>query len=379
MNAKPLFTPSGFNEKFYGTAELSFANYIQQTREMLIKARIDLNTSNAQKIIDANCPSEWKPQKKSDHPIKKGILLIHGLNDSTFITQDLGKYFCSQGMLARNILLPGHGTLPGDMLNIRYQEWLKAVDYGINSLAKEVDQIFIVGLSLGGVLAVHTALSDPRISGVLLVAPALKIKGQWLLPLLIRLWQMTYVCSSRKNWYVYRDFQYDYAKYESFCCNAVLQIHALIQALNQLLQKTALTVPVFLATSTTDEVIDSQHSLSFFNTLSNRKNRLLWYESEQTMPAYPNITHRTSVYPNERILNFSHYCLPISPDNPHYGQSGDYQDFLRYPNNQPPDNRARFLGAVHPAHLKKHVIQRLSYNPDFDYMAQMMMAFIDSV
>ena len=33
------------------------------------------------------------------------------------------------------------------------------------------------------------------------------------------------------------------------------------------------------------------------------------------------------IEPDENILNFSHACIPVSPDNSHYGRNGDYKDF----------------------------------------------------
>ena len=69
-------------------------------------------------------------------------------------------------------------------------------------------------------------------------------------------------------------------------------------------------------------------------------------------------------------------CLPISPDNPHYGINGDYQDFLHYPHAEPPPGKEIVLGACSKENLDRWVIQRLRYNPDFEGMMEKLLGFL---
>ncbi|MGI9500774.1 MAG: hypothetical protein ACR2P3_12090, partial [Geminicoccaceae bacterium] len=49
----------------------------------------------------------------ADANYDRGILLIHGLNDTPFSMWDLGSRFAKACYLVRGVLLPGHGTVPG--------------------------------------------------------------------------------------------------------------------------------------------------------------------------------------------------------------------------------------------------------------------------
>src|SRR6185295_19892936 len=87
---------------------ISFKESREQCKNLIAHYRLDL-TQDSQKIIDANAPFELHPQTKPRY----GALLIHGLLESPFHMQDIGKHLCTQGLLVRSLLLPGHGIVPG--------------------------------------------------------------------------------------------------------------------------------------------------------------------------------------------------------------------------------------------------------------------------
>lgn len=368
-----LFYPSGLNNSFQFEMDLAFSDYIQKTREMITQARADIALTQDTKILDANAPFEWRPMKKT----KRGLLLIHGLYDSPCMVRDLGNYFSSQGFLVRSILLPGHGTVPGDLLNVHYSEWLKAVDYGVETLAHEVEQISIVGFSLGGVLALNKALRDSRIYRIILISPALTLKNQGLISLLLH-WQrfVSFLFPKTTPWYQKSSIQSDYAKYESFPYNAVKQIHQLICKTRQLARKHKLSIPIFIAVSEDDEVISAKDCLKFFTASHHSSSQLLWYTHMYQTMQDPRITIKSSAFPEQRILDFSHICLPIAPNNLHYGRRGDYQHPLKYPKNKLSPTQKIFSGALSHENLEAHIMKRLTYNPDFWEMAIMMGKFL---
>ena len=73
------------------------------------------------------------------------------------------------------LLLPGHGTRIEDMQRTNGKEWTAAVEHAYEELSRECNRVFLVGLSLGAVLACHLALRrshDPKLGGLILLAPA---------------------------------------------------------------------------------------------------------------------------------------------------------------------------------------------------------------
>ena len=139
--------------------DLHFTDYIHLTKKTIAEHRVDLHQYR-ELIIEANSPFELRPTNpivstQTPTKMKYGALLIHGLLDSPFIMKDAGLHLQSQGLLVRSILLPGHGTVPGSLLNVKYEDWLQAVRYGIASLAKDVEHIFLVGFSTGASLSIY--------------------------------------------------------------------------------------------------------------------------------------------------------------------------------------------------------------------------------
>ena len=116
--------------------------------------------------------------------------------------------------------------------------------------------------------------------------------------------------------------------------------------------------------------------------------RLIWYT---TAPARSTdcrfVTERSSAAPPD-VLDLSHVGLPIAPDNPRYGASGAYRDCVHYywedlPNwlicadvTKTPANTDLRYGEITTANLQRHVMRRLTYNPDFAAMVDAMLAFL---
>ena len=103
---------------------------------------------------------------------RKAVLIIHGFAGGTYDEEDL--LFYLQPMLefdVYNFTLPGHMTnLSADVV---YQDWIKSVDERINKLASMgYSKIYLVGHSMGGILASIGAVNHDIVKKVVLVAPA---------------------------------------------------------------------------------------------------------------------------------------------------------------------------------------------------------------
>ena len=129
--AQGAYEPSGLNSTFSFSKDTPFSDYLAATRKMIEKARVDLTEENKAWVVDANMPFELAPSKG---PVTNGILLIHGLGDSPYQMQGLARHLAGQGFLVRTILLPGHGTVPADLMEVTWESWMAAAEYGLNGL-----------------------------------------------------------------------------------------------------------------------------------------------------------------------------------------------------------------------------------------------------
>src|SRR5947209_13160713 len=83
-------------------------------------------------------------------------LLLHGLTGSPAEVRPVGEALARAGFRAVAPLLPGHGTKPEDLDTVTPGELLDAARGALLSLAG-ARRLFICGLSMGALLAVHLA------------------------------------------------------------------------------------------------------------------------------------------------------------------------------------------------------------------------------
>jgi len=106
-----------------------------------------------------------------------GVLLCHGFTGTPQSLRPWGEYLADRGYSVRIPLLPGHGTTWQAMNQTRWEDWYAAVDEAFRELHEASERVVVCGLSMGGALALQLAQGHgPRISGLVLVNPAVKLE-----------------------------------------------------------------------------------------------------------------------------------------------------------------------------------------------------------
>lgn len=378
--------PSGLNT-YFNDDQLTFSEYIEKSINMIGKTRTAANTSELVKIIDGNAPFELKPPAScaAGHgkPYRRGILLTHGLTDSPYFMRSLGAFFQENCFRVLSILLPGHGTQPGDLLDIDWQEWVKAEAFGTDKLAEEVDEVYLAGFSTGGALSVYQSQHDERIRGLFLFSPALKVTSLAAIANIHKVY--SWALPSAKWLDIMPDK--DIYKYESFPKNAAAQIYKLTVAVNSQLQKHPVSIPVFAAASQDDTTVNTTATIEFMARTLNPSSKLVLYTTNtknlpQGIPS-SKVTLVNSVVPEQKILSSAHTAIVLPPEDPHYGIAGDYANCNHYYpdemekynacNNNPKED---FQGELTQTNLKVGTLRRLMYNPNFEGLKLSMIKFI---
>lgn len=350
------------------THDMLFSEYIAIMRKRIIETRLDLGSPNAAEIIDANCPFEWQPNISNP---KNGVLLVHGLYDSPFTLRDLGQHFLSQDYLVRSILLPGHGTVPGDLLNVGHHDWLDTVQYGIERLATKVDNVILCAFSLGTALCILRAHTAKNIRAMVLIAPALKTKRRF--SHITRIHRLFTWISEKAKWYQISEHGF-HAKYHSHPYHAGR--HTII-AMNKASRATPI-LPCFATVSEDDETVDAKFALNYFQQLPHPQNKMVYYAKENPNADDPRVEWRSSIFPRDNIIDFSHPSLPIAPNNEFFGRDGKWLDFSHYRSEEHKSSNDIRLGAINSLNLSHYTMQRLSYNPDFENLMKSIDEFLDT-
>lgn len=236
---------------------MSFKHYQQQTEQRIRRLRRDLDNDNAEWIVTANTPFELQPD---DQAPQKGMLLLHGLFDSPFKMRDLGKFYQQQGFLVRAILLDGHGTIPEQLDEIEYSQWLDNVTTAVHSLQKVVTDVYITGFSTGGLLALHHCLTNQNIKAIVTLCPALKLHA--VAALGTQILTLTKRVIERDYWNI-DPLDIDPVKYTEFPMNAPYQVNTLAKKFSALNKDFPLKTPLFIAMSEDDETVSQQPLSSF--------------------------------------------------------------------------------------------------------------------
>ncbi|MDQ0338422.1 carboxylesterase [Caldalkalibacillus uzonensis] len=101
-----------------------------------------------------------------------GVLLLHGFTGTTLELEPLGRHLHAEGWTVHAPLLKGHGLTPEEMGCTTWVDWFVSAKEGYRRLLEEgCAHIVVVGLSMGGLLAIKVAQHEPVVGIVTLCAP----------------------------------------------------------------------------------------------------------------------------------------------------------------------------------------------------------------
>lgn len=106
-----------------------------------------------------------------------GCLLIHGFTSTPAELRELGEHLHDAGYTVLGARLSGHGTTVEDLEKTKYTDWIHSVQEAYAQLAKTCSQIYVIGHSMGGVLALHLA-ENYSVQKIVTLAPALVTKDR---------------------------------------------------------------------------------------------------------------------------------------------------------------------------------------------------------
>ena len=222
---------------------------------------------------------------------KAGILLLHGMSDSPYSLRHLGQRLNADGAHVVGMRMPGHGTAPVGLVELRWQDMSAAVRLAMDHLSERLGDkpLYIVGYSTGAALAVHYTLETlrdealPRVDRLVLLSPAIGVASVAALAV----WQarLGYLLGLEKLAWNAILPEYDPFKYGSFAVNAgdvVYQLTRVIQAqIDELLQGGRLDkMPPILAFSSIVDATVSTPALvnGLFQRLPGGKNELVVFD-----------------------------------------------------------------------------------------------------
>jgi len=129
-----------------------------------------------------------------ENPTNGGVIVfIHGFMGSPRQFDKLAQNAQRHGHSAASLLLPGHGGAVRDFSSGTMERWQSHVCAEIDRLSQRYNRIYLVGHSMGGLLAVNAAVEYPgQVYGMLLIACPFKLRTVSARSLSVRLRQVFY-------------------------------------------------------------------------------------------------------------------------------------------------------------------------------------------
>jgi|WetSurSiteA1Bulk_404760.scaffolds.fasta_scaffold00368_6 carboxylesterase len=228
-----------------------------------------------------------------------GCLLVHGITGSPKEMRWMGEYLANEGYSILGIRLAGHATQPEDMMRMHWQDWLASVEDGYYLLKNLVDHIFIIGLSMGGILSLLFS-SRFSVTGVVTMSTPYVLPPNPMLPYVkiisLVLPKMKKGPSDRHD----KEAEKSHVEYPYIPTKSIIQLQDLLFEMRTSLPK--VNVPVLLIHSKQDRSVAPQNVEKIFSAVNSQDKQILYVEnSGHDIPREPDrdLVFRTT---NEFII-----------------------------------------------------------------------------
>ncbi len=207
-----------------------------------------------------------------------GCLLIHGFTGAPTEMRPLGEYLAENGFSVLGVRLSGHGTKMADLKRSHWQDWSASVLDGWNLLQSTTDKIILIGLSMGGTLALYHASFLPVQGIVSLSAPYRIDPDPRLAVLQILSHFIPYVSKGDSDWQDQNAIE-EHFSYEKYPTKAILQLNLLLKEMQVSLPK--ITAPALLIHSKKDLGVNPENLTLIYQNLGTKEGdkEMVWLEN----------------------------------------------------------------------------------------------------
>ncbi len=174
---------------------------------------------------------------------RTGCLLIHGFTGAPTEMHPLGEFLAEKGYSVLGVRLAGHGTKIEDMNRMHWEDWSNSVLDGWHLLKSLSDQIFLIGLSMGGVLALYHASFLPA-RGVIGMSTVYEVEPDPRLRILPWYSKMVpYASKGESDWQDPHALE-DHFSYPRYPTKALLELTKLLEVMRESLPR--VVIPALL-------------------------------------------------------------------------------------------------------------------------------------
>ncbi|MBC8506662.1 MAG: alpha/beta fold hydrolase [Anaerolineales bacterium] len=205
-----------------------------------------------------------------------GCLLIHGFTGAPKEMRWMGEYLAERGHTVLGIRLAGHATRREDLLRTKWTDWVDSAEDGWHMLNSASKQVYVIGLSMGGVLSLLLGSRFP-VKGIVAMATPYDLPPDPRIPFLrlIHLF-VPVVPSGESDWHDHKAEE-EHISYSGYPTRMVLELKPLFAEMRAGLPNVG--APTLLMHSRQDGGVDPENMPKIYNDLGCEDKSMLWVEN----------------------------------------------------------------------------------------------------
>ncbi|MDR4944994.1 alpha/beta hydrolase [Neobacillus cucumis] len=201
-----------------------------------------------------------------------GCLLIHGFTGAPYEVEPLAKYLKERTDWSIRVpTLPGHGV-PGSLKGVQYQDWIDHAEAELTQLIATCDRVYVVGFSMGGMIASYLAANYPVEKLILLSAAAFYLNPKQL-TIDIKEMIKDFLQGNLHDNELFLRYK---RKIKETPFAATLQFRRLVTFIKPLLHQ--VNVPTFIAQGECDGIVPPKSAEYLFHTISAKQKKLALFK-----------------------------------------------------------------------------------------------------
>lgn len=199
------------------------------------------------------------------------VLLLHGLNSNPSMWQEYAAFLANKDITVYAPLIAGHGTSVFDLEKTTYKDWIKSTEEAYLSLQNKYENVYVVGMSLGGLLTLDLA-AKYNLNGIIVLNTPIYFNS--------KLIEFVYIVTLVQDYYVkgiFPDDEYyiqeQFKNYKAISYITILEILNLIEDVNLNINK--IEEPTLVVQSFNDDIVDPKSGLFILTNVNSKKKDII--------------------------------------------------------------------------------------------------------
>lgn len=188
----------------------------------------------------------------------------------------MGEYLSSLGYTVLGIRLAGHATHPQDMIRTRWTDWLGSVEDGYHLLKGHAQHIYLIGLSMGGSLALLFASQFP-IDGIIAMSTPYALPDDPRLPYVKWLALVKPQIPKGEPDWQNPQAALEHISYPFYPTRSIADLRDLLAEMRAALP--CVTAPTLIIHSRQDKGVAPQNAEKIYISLGSTEKQILWLEN----------------------------------------------------------------------------------------------------